>query len=67
MKTYFLTATRRYRSETVKLYATDDNDAIVSGALKVMSLAYPNVDLWGNGEIVLEDDHGTVIQRMEEK
>jgi len=67
MKTYFLTATYGGRSETVELFATDNMDAIATGALRVMSLAYPNVELWGCGEIILADGDGVVIERMEAK
>lgn len=64
MRTYFLTANHRGKSRKVGLEAVSDDDAIVTGAIQVMTFAYPNKALWALGEITLTDSNGIVIKKM---
>jgi len=64
---YKLTARLNGRRNSVTIYAADDADAILTATFRVMSLAYPNVELWARGAITLTDGKGRVIQTMDAK
>lgn len=66
MKTYTLTASLPGMTNTVSIQATDDTDAVLTAAFKVLSVA-PASKLWATGLIELRDPDNNVIERMPSK
>lgn len=64
---YTLTAELNGRRNSITIDAKDDADAILTATFRVLSLAYPNVELWARGAITLTASDGRVIQTMDAK
>jgi hypothetical protein len=47
--------------------AENDRDAVATGAMVVMQLAYPNREPWASGHIQLINDMGVILQEMQAK
>jgi len=67
MRTFILRATLSGRTNTVRIEAESDTDAIGVSAMRIMSLAYPNNAMWAKGHIELINDMGVVLREMAAK
>jgi hypothetical protein len=67
MRTFQLVGTLG-RNKRVHTFTSDnDRDALADGALRVLTLAYPNVEPWATGRIELVNDMGIVLAEMGQK
>lgn len=55
------------RISSHRFLAESDKDAIATGAMVVMKLAYPNRYPWDRCRIELVNDFGVILQTMEAK
>ena len=66
MKVWYLTATRKGRSQTIRLYEEHEWEAILGGMIEVLKRSEDSI-LWSKGEIVLTSEDGRIIQTMKQK
>ena len=64
MRIFTITATLGQTKRTHTFEAKNDADAIGAGAMKVVTLAYPNAEPWASGHIELVNDMGVVLAEM---
>lgn len=66
MRTFTLKATYKTTSRTHTFQASTDDDAIGVAAMRVVTLAYPNIQPWASGKIELINDMDVVLAEMAE-
>lgn len=64
MRLFTITATLGRTKRIHTFEAKNDADAMGVGALKVVTLAYPNCEPWASGHIELVNDMGVVLAEM---
>ncbi len=64
MRLFTLKATLGQTKRFQTFEAKNDADAIGVGALRVVTLAYPNAEPWASGQIELINDMGVVLAEM---
>lgn len=69
MNTYTLTASAGFKIERIELIEDNDTDAIFAAIAHILDTAAvgPNRMLWARGEIILFNQDGEIIKRMEAK
>jgi hypothetical protein len=66
MRTFVLRATFGGRTNSTRIYANSDTDAIGVSAVEIMDLAYRNT-MWAKGKIELINELGVVLREMDAK
>lgn len=64
MRTFQLVGTLGKNKRVHTFTSDNDRDALADGALRVLTLAYPNVEPWATGRIELVNDMGIVLAEM---
>lgn len=66
MRAFVLRTTFGGRTNSTRIYANSDTDAIGVSAVEIMDLAYRN-PMWAKGRIELINELGVVLKEMEAK
>lgn len=64
MRTFQLRGTLGKNQRVHTFESDNDREAIADGALRVLTLAYPNQEPWATGRIELINDMGVVLAEM---